>query len=369
VNSVVPFFVQGRSSGIGRTTRELVKALDALDSIPFDIHLYAQNMRGIGAASLKTRFRAHQLYLPNRLWMNRVIQHVPVREILYRYDLVHCPSNYGEYYDTSRVLLTIHDALFFAYPDSFLGHDEARVLYPPLAKSCRSIITCSDSSKSDIVHYMGVEPEKVTVAYWGVDHEIFYREEPDESKVALSYLGLHQPYYLMVSCDVGRKNTEALMHAFRRYRSTPGADHQLVLVWWNPPTNLLSEFRKEIEDSQIVFLSNMSDDQLRSLYNGATASFFPSRYEGFGLPVLESMACGTPVVTCRNSSLAEVGGEAALYTSPDDIDEMASYMHEFESETIDREAISVRGLRQAATFRWERAARQYVDFYSKAFAL
>lgn len=366
VNSVVPYFASGKCNGIGRTTRELVMALDALEQIPFDIHLYSQNVKGIGAKSLGTKFLARHLTLPNRSWLNTALKVIPVRELLFPYDFIHCPTNYGHYYDNRKLLLTIHDALYFAYPESFLGHDQARVLYPPLARAAKSIITCSHSSKSDIVHYMGIDPDKIAVAHWGVDHTMFYPDNRDETNAQLRKAGLDHPYFIMVSCDIGRKNTETLMHAFRRYLQMPSSEHKLVLLWPSPPTHILNEFRKEIDDAKIVFLSDVSDDQLRSLYNGATASFFPSKYEGFGLPVLESMACGTPVITCRNSSLTEVGGNAAMYTDPDNTDEMATIMDDFESGKIDSVDVSNASLLHASTFRWERTARQYVEFYRKA---
>ena len=109
----------------------------------------------------------------------------------------------------------------------------------------------------------------------------------------------------------------------------------------------------------------VDDEQLSILYNEATATFFPSRYEGFGLPILESMACGTPVVTCQNSSLPEVGGEAALYVDPDDIDAMCNYMAEFEQGNLTKGDLTLQCLEQASKFSWKRCATQTIEAYQK----
>ncbi|NTV92292.1 MAG: glycosyltransferase family 4 protein, partial [Chlorobiaceae bacterium] len=136
-----------------------------------------------------------------------------------------------------------------------------------------------------------------------------------------------------------------------------------VLVWGNPPDHYLREFAQEIESKRIRFVSDVDDVILRQLYSASTLSWFPSRYEGFGLPVLESMACGTPVVTCRNSSLPEVGGDAALYLDPDDADAMAELMIDFDRGSSSHGELVERSLKHAARFTWERTARGYIDFY------
>ncbi|MEN6453282.1 MAG: glycosyltransferase, partial [Prolixibacteraceae bacterium] len=143
-------------------------------------------------------------------------------------------------------------------------------------------------------------------------------------------------------------------------------EHMLILVWNNPPKSYRDQFSREIESDCIRFEGGINDETLRLLYTGASASFFSSRYEGFGLPVLESMACGTPVITCLNSALPEVGSNAALYIDPDDVRGMADIMEAFEKKTIDRRKdLSKKCLVQAQEFTWEKTARAYLNFYKK----
>ncbi len=279
-----------------------------------------------------------------------------------RFDLLHVPHNFEALANPERALVTIHDAMFFSYPEDFLGHQFARENYPELAKACKGIVTCSNASKSDIVYFMGIHPDKITVIPWGINHQLFSPGKEEEINLFCAENRIKRPYFLMVSCDIGRKNTLTLMKAYHLFaKSNP--EHMLILVWNNPPKSYRDQFSREIESDCIRFEGGINDETLHLLYTGASASFFPSRYEGFGLPVLESMACGTPVITCRNSALPEVGGNAPLYIDPDDVRGMADIMEAFEKNTIDRKDLSKKCLVQAAEFTWEKTARAYLNFY------
>lgn len=358
VNSVVPYYVSGRLSGVSRTVMELVQALDRLDSLPVEISLYSQNMKGIGGTNLATHFHSHHLYLPHRERVNRVLKALPVREWLYRYDLMHIPHNYELVHRPDRCVVTIHDAMFFSYPESFLGHEQARAVIPPFARQNRAIITCSQNSKKEIVQYMNIPEEKVHVVYWGTDHKLFHPREKKSNAYCRN-----APFFISSSCDVGRKNTISLIRAYEQFaRDQP--EHHLILVWRTPPQEVLDLCRNSPPlRGRVHFARNISNEELAQLYSDATATFFPSRYEGFGLPILESMAAGTPVVTCANSSLPEVGGDAAFYTDPDDIDAMTQHMREFANRNYNEEQLRLASLKQASAFTWEKAARETVNVY------
>ena len=152
------------------------------------------------------------------------------------------------------------------------------------------------------------------------------------------------------------------MQAFRLALKS-NIEHELVLVWGDPPAEYTEEFAKEINSGKIRILRHVNDLMLRQLYTASTLSWFPSRYEGFGLPVLESMACGTPVVTCKNSSLSEVGGDAALYVDPDDIEGMADIMIDFNKGFSTYDDLVSRSIEHASRFTWAKTAEAYVKFY------
>lgn len=355
INSVLPFYVKRWVSGIGRTTKELVEALDHIDDLPVEIVLYSQNTKGIKGDKLETHFASKHINAPHKNWCNRMIGMTHLREIATKYDLLHIPHNFEWVRRPDRTLVTIHDAMFFAMPDETFDHEYAQRVYPTLAQRCRGIITCSESSKRDIMKYMDIPEERVFVCPWGYNKELFHPEKGKKRG---------NPYFLAVSCSMGRKNTMSVIKAYEKIvKQNP--QHELVLVWPNIPNEAWSYCNQDHLVNHIYIQSSIDDERLSVLYNEATATFFPSRYEGFGLPVLESMACGTPVVTCRNSSLPEVGGEAALYVEPDDIDGLSRIMEQFEQGDLKKENFYDRCLKRASHFSWQHCAQQTLEVYQK----
>lgn len=360
-NPVVPYFVSGRVNGIGRTTIELIKELDKVrDSLPFDIILYTQNIKGVSAKQLSTGFKSRHLYLRDKGNWNSIIKTLHLRELLTGYDLQHITHNWADVADPSRTILTIHDAMFYAYPESHLdnGFQYAEKV-TSLAKKAKTIITISENSKRDIVKFMGVDDSKIHVIPWGVDRTIFRPHTVLSNK----WSGINK-YFLSVSCDQGRKNTISLIKAYIEF-SKKLREHDLILVGRYPTSEMKSLVKDHGLDGRVHFVSGISDRELSDLYAGATVTFFPSLYEGFGLPILESFACGTPCVTANNSSLPEVGGEAAIYVDPLDILAIASEMKKFEEQygLSDIEQFMIQSLRQADKFTWKNTVDKTIDVY------
>jgi Glycosyltransferase len=366
VNSIVPYFVRGYMNGVGRTSMELLEALAEKKELPFEIVLYSQNLKGVGGRNLNLPFESKHFYFPYRENWNKIMSLFPVREVLTNSELIHIPHNFEYVYNPSKVLITLHDALFMKLDESMFNHAKMRQLVPPLINKCRGIVTCSEASKRDITEYMKVEEEKISVIPWGISRKVFFREEKDIVESFNRTHLLERPYFTMVSCNEGRKNTISLLRAFRLYLNA-GGNFDLVLLWGNPPSSILNEFSSEMKSKRVRFLSPVDESGLRALYTGAKASFFPSKYEGFGLPVLESLACGTPVVTCRNSSLEEVGGNVAFYTEPEDLERMAQYMIDFEKNAYNYSEIRETAETHLLKFSWEKTAASYIDFYSRYF--
>lgn len=359
VNSIVPYYVLGRMNGIGRTTLELIQALSKVPDLPFEIVLYSQNMKGIGGRNTRLPFKNKHLYLPYREKIDRLLALFPVREWFTGYDLMHIPHNFEYVFRPDKCVVTIHDTMFFSYPESFLGHDFARENYPKFARKSKAIITCSENSKREIVKYMRVPEDKISVCYWGYNHHLFY----PKGRISNKYTG-DNPYFLSVSCNVGRKNTISVLRAYEiLLKHNPY--NELILVWRDLPNEIREKYTSSQYKNKIHFVSNITEEELSNLYSSATAMFFPSKYEGFGLPILEAMASGTPVVTCDNSSLKEVGGNAALYVEPEDINSMAHIMEQFENDSLDVDSIKKAGILQASKFSWETCARQTIEVYKK----
>lgn len=359
-NPIVPYFALGRNSGIGRTCMELICQLDMIrHELPFQIELYTQNLHGVSAKMMKTKFRSRHVYLRNTSPGREFVKRMGLREILTGYDLQHITHNYEIVRDPSRCIVTIHDVMFFSYPEIFLGAEENRKVVPPFARKARHIITISENSKQEIMQYMDIPEEKITVIPWGVDRELLFPHKPGSNR----WCG-DKPYFASVSCDRGRKNTITLLQAYEKFaRNSP--EHHLILVWREPTEEALKIAELPHLNGKVHFASNLPNEELADVYAGATATFFPSLYEGFGLPIVESMACGVPCVTCRNSSLEEVGGEAAIYVDPMDIDAMVSEMEKFENGIYNLLELKRASLHQSEKFTWYRCAQQTVDVYKK----
>ena len=364
VNSIVGLYVRGYLSGIGRTTYELVSAMAKLDNLPFDVTLYSQNMKGIGARNMGL-FKSKHLYLPHRRNYDRFVGMLPIKELFTSYDLLHIPHNFEFVHAPQKTIVTLHDALFMKMQESAFSHERMKQEVPPLIRACKAIITCSDCSKRDIVETMDVEPDKIHVIPWGVRHDIFF---PIQDKVKVrkqleGKFGFKAPYFFSVSCNMDRKNTPRLIDVYIEL-AQKGIKNDLCLVW-NAPQKIRDKvFQAGMED-RIHFVNNVSDDELRLLYAGATATIFLSLYEGFGLPILESMACGTPVISSDTSSLPEVGGDAPIYIDPMDNISIREALMSFESNNYNRDNLIQKGIARAAGFSWKRCAEETIKVYQQ----
>jgi glycosyltransferase involved in cell wall biosynthesis len=367
INSVVPFFVSGKVTGIGRTTYQLINTLDTLkNTLNFQISLISQNIKGVGSKQVETSFKGYHISAPNRNLVRKINKFIPIRELITCYDILHIPHNFEYVFNPEKTLVTLHDALFMKINEEEFDHLRMRIEVPKLLKKCKGVTTCSYASKKDIVETMSIDPEKIDVIYWGVDHDVF-KPISDREKITdelkLRY-GLSNPYFLSVSCNSGRKNTDKLIEAYIRL-SKHDPLNDLVLLWPDPPGFIVRKIIEARLDKRIHILPNVPDDSLVLLYNNATAMIFPSAYEGFGLPVLEAMACGTTVITCRNSSLPEIGGNAALYLEYPSVENILASLELLENNAVDINSLVLRGIKQASKFRWDKAAGEYISVYKK----
>ena len=244
------------------------------------------------------------------------------RRIILKYDLLHLTGNYGHVWENEKYVVTIHDLRSF-----HAGKDTSKQ-YWKSAKYSRGIVTCSTYTKDDIVKTFGVPSNKVTVIPWGIDHNLFYPRREEKINEVKSRLGISGKYFFSCSCNLPHKNTDYVLAAFRQFIKENN-DCTMVFTWGNPKKEFTDEYAKEINEGRVKFLNFVTDEELATLYSGALATIFVSSYEGFGFPILESMACGTPCVTCRNTSLEEVGSDKAYYVKEKDVDAITEAMHHF----------------------------------------
>ena len=267
-------------------------------------------------------------------------------------------------------VLTVHDMIFKRFPQhqKRLNYWYLNSTMPLYCQRADAIITVSEASKRDIVTDYGLDPEKITVIYEAASSNFCPVTASVVDQVRARY---HLPdrYLIHVGTIEPRKNLTRLVEALKDLR-----DEELCipLVVVGGKGWLYESFFQRLEtlemDDAVCFPGYVPDDDLAALYSGATATIMPSVYEGFGLPVLESMACGTPVLASNSSSLPELGGKAAHYFDPYDTVAIAASIRAMWIDTDWQAEMRRRGLEQAARFSWARAAAETLAVYDRTIA-
>jgi glycosyltransferase involved in cell wall biosynthesis len=212
-------------------------------------------------------------------------------------------------------------------------------------------IAVSENTARDLVKcFPQISLESITVAKNGVNHQIFSLATQDDINRFRTKYGIYRPYFILVGPGGGYKNSILFFQAFSLLASSNGFD---ILCTGSAGT-LAPEFRNFTSGSS-VYMLQLSDDELATAYSAAIALVYPSKYEGFGLPVVEAMACGCPVITCPNASLPEVAGEAAIYVKDNDVHELANALCEVQKPIV-RQSLIAAGLEQAKKFSWSKMA-------------
>lgn len=230
-------------------------------------------------------------------------------------------------------------------------------------------LTASESERQELLRLAPMDPERVIAIHHGVDHERFVPPaDLERTRVVVSEsFGIETPYVLYVSNHQRKKNTERLIRAFALVAEEE-PDVSLVLTGWHTPHfRLVLELIESLSLlSRVNVLGHVPDDVLPSLYGAANAFALPSLHEGFGLPVLEAMACGTPVLTSNVYALPEVAGNAAELVDPYSVEEIAGGLLRILRDEGHAGALRERGLVRAREFTWHRAAEQHLEAYEQA---
>ena len=265
---------------------------------------------------------------------------------------------------TARTVLTIHDLTILLFPE-FHPPKRLALMGPalvPAARRADRIVASSACTRDDVLKLLPVEPARVVVVPGGID-PIFEPKPAAEVDARLAPLGLRAgEYVLFLGTIEPRKNLGRLLHAVERAGSEIGP---LVLAGergWNN-AGIRHAVARLARDGRVRDLGYVPDDLRVALYAGARVFVYPSLYEGFGMPPLEAMACGTPVLTSNVSSLPEVMGDAALFVDPEDVSALASGLTRLWRDEALRADLRARGLVRAREFSWDRTARLMLDVY------
>lgn len=269
----------------------------------------------------------------------------------------------------SRTVLTIHDLSFYIHPETLQSRSVRRARYrlPIMARRATIIVTPTKAVRLEVCERLRVKPERV-VAVHHAPRPCFRPLPPNHTIETRRRLGIDDDFLLFVGTIEPRKNLLTLIRAFESVLKETNLRPQLVIAgqkgWL---TNELFDYVKKNDFGNCLRLTGyLSDEDLCALYSSCRAFIYPSIYEGFGLPPLEAMACGAPVISSRIPSITEVLGTAAHLVSPTDVDALSKSIIELWENSHERKRLSEAGQARAAQFSWERTARLTRDVYDAA---
>lgn len=284
--------------------------------------------------------------------------------------LLHSPCATGPIAGSFPRVVTLLDTIEFSTPLSikqprlWLMRQYSRLIQSRMAYLAERIITISNYSKAQIVERFGIDAKKITVTHLAVAERFNIARKANAKTIVEKRFGLTD-YILAMASASPRKNIDGLLSSYSLLASSLRARFPLALIATHPA--LKGRLAQRITalgiQENVVFLNHVSDDDLALLYQAAALFVFPSIEEGFGLPPLEAMACGTPVVASNTSSLPEILGEAALLAPPTDIETIADAMNQVLCQPAVSEMLAAKGLAQSKKFSWERTARETLAVY------
>lgn len=365
-----------QKTGIGFTVEHLLKSMELDNNDEFVLNYFSlrngQDKERIIRDYVNKGYKKSSCLFYNRLY-RKIYNKLPLPYSLFfrykaqitqffNYDMA--PGVYG------KSVTFIYDMAYKAYPET-ISKDTIKMLDHNLNRACKKsdhIITISEFSKNEIMKYMDVPENKISVVPCGVDHSVFHPDySEDDIERARSKYGIPENYILYMGTLEPRKNIESLVEAYSiLYKET---DFCPVLVIAGKKGWMYETIFEKVHllgmEKNIIFTGYINTDDVPLILKGAVVFVFPSVYEGFGLPPLEAMACGTPVITSNTASLPEVIGSAGILVNPFSVYEIKNAIQQMIIDTSKREIMRIDGILRAKEYTWEASSVQLKSVYKK----
>ena len=362
-----------RAGGIGRYAINLTRAMLAAApahnrDLEFIVFTGPQTSRRVME---ELRGRCDEHFLNARSSVLRSLALIPAALRRMRIDVFHGMDHVGIPFvgGTGKYVVTVHDVIPLILPHTFTPRHRAivRLALARVRRKADLIIVPSQAVERDVVERLGVREDRVAIVAHGCEPRFQPTADGPAQRAAAARYGLPPRYVLAVGTLEPRKNLITLLRAYARLRAAAGdRPPGLVLAgargWLDSP--IYQTVRSLGLDEVVRVPGFIDDDDLPAVYRGAEMLAFPSLREGFGLPLLEAMACGVPVVASNTSALPEVAGDAALLVDPHDVDALAAAIGRVLRDEALRRRLRLAGIARAGQFSWEKAARQTLDAYA-----
>lgn len=361
-----------QNRGIGRYIQCLIDGLAEID----DGHRYTLFMGSVAAAAFGKGGGKFKIVKTDVPWYGAK-EHLIMPWLIRRsgVDIMHWPHINVPWWRPVPYVVTVHDLIVLHFPGSratTLPNWQYRLklaaynrVLRHAVKKAKKIITVSNFTKRDIIRQLGVDEKQIAVIYLGVDKMVLGTERLPNPAPFAEYLSstfnIKKPYLLYVGSAYPHKNLERLIAAFRRLQPEFHRNWQLVLV--GREDYFYKKLAAAVFSSDIIFTGQVSERDLDGLYRGARALVFPSLYEGFGLPPLEAMARGVPVVAAKAASIPEILSDAAYYFDPENIESLAAALDLIGGSRSMQDELSRRGFERVKHFSWDKTAKQTLAVY------
>jgi|SRR5208337_3901079 len=352
------------SSGIGTYLTNLLENFAAIgNEFVFEVICPRKELL---AGFPTDRFR----FLPGKSPIYSVSEQWEIAWLARHAQVLHSPHYNAPLLYRGDLVVTIHDLIHItdpAFKGTLAALFYARPMFSLVARKADWLMADSEFTKTQIVEHLPVSPSKVVVVYLGVSPHFCQHDREQAVLRVSSLLGVKSPYILFVGNLKPNKNVKTLIRAFAQLHVKAGLDHQLLILGddrkWK--AGLVNERQKLGIVDRVLFAPHVRYEDLPWVYGAAEMLVMPSFIEGFGLPVLEAMACGTPVVCLRAASLPEVAANAAEFFEPSSVDDLAEAIERVLNSPAGQAALRQKGLQRAKQFSWEECARRHIGVYRK----